>query len=486
MFRRNQYLLVTLLRRLEVFDAVPMTTKRLIISVAFAIAIAVGSWKLGLGIAESPESGLTVLVSIIPLAICVWIILRDKANRAFLLRVFAVAIVLRWGLAYIIYSRHLQNFFGADASTFDSVGDVLARAWHGLGESPYLTLYMNRSRPGWGMLYYVGSVYYVIGRDQLALQFINCAVGAAACIAVYKIARMVYPSERVARTSSILIALSPSMILWSSQLLKDAPIVLILCLCTLYALKLRDKFSVKTLLLLIVFLFCLYSLRNYAFYVMFVAIGGSLLLTAKKLTPLRILQSSLAVIVMGVALAYVGAANVSQENLDLKRIQFGRAWSAKVSNTGFGGDVDITDPKAAISFMPVGLLYVLFAPFPWTISNLRQLITLPELLVWWALVPMLLKGYIFAIRRRLKESLAICVFTLALPMAYALFQTNAGTAYRHRAQLYVFFVIFISIGIELRREARLKGWAPFPVGERAFATVGPSQLTGARVSPGTR
>jgi 4-amino-4-deoxy-L-arabinose transferase-like glycosyltransferase len=282
---------------------------------------------------------------------------------------------------------------------------------------------------------------------------------------------LVYPQQRVARTAAILVALSPSMILWSSQMLKDAPIVLSLCLCALYTLKLRDKVSVKSLVLLLISLFCLYVLRHYAAYIMFVAIAGSLLLAAKRFTPLRVVQGGVLVIFLGLTLAYFGAAQVPQDAFNLKKIQAAREWSAKEANSGFGGDVDISDPKAAIEFLPVGLTYVLFAPFPWMMSSLRQLITLPELLVWWALVPMLIKGYWYGMRHRLKESFAICVFTIGLTLAYALYQSNVGTAYRHRAQLYVFFIIFISIGLELRREAKQRKRTQIAMGRSAYGPV---------------
>lgn len=143
-----------------------------------------------------------------------------------------------------------------------------------------------------------------------------------------------------------------------------------------------------------------------------------------------------------------------ERNLDLKRIQSGRAWSAKTANTGFGGDVDITDTKAAIRFLPLGVAYVLLAPFPWMIGNVRQLITLPELILWWLSLPLLIKGYWFAVRHRLRESFVLCLFTVGLTLVYALYQTNVGTAYRHRAQMYIFFIVFISIGWELRRNAK--------------------------------
>ena len=68
----------------------------------------------------------------------------------------------------------------------------------------------------------------------------------------------------------------------------------------------------------------------------------------------------------------------------------------------------------------------------------------------------------------------MCTFVVALTLAFALFESNAGTAYRHRSQLYVFFFVFMSIGLELRRTAKLEKHARLrqriPI--RAFA-VGP-------------
>jgi hypothetical protein len=240
-------------------------------------------------------------------------------------------------------------------------------------------------------------------------------------------------------------------------MLKDGPIVLFLALCTLFTLKLRNSFQFKDFVLLLVSLFCLFSLRNYAAYIIFIAMAGTFVLTAKRFTPIRVLQGALLVIVIGVALSYFGGGHVQQfaeSALDLKRIQMARIWSARASASGFGADVDISDPEAALGFLPVGVLYVLFAPFPWMINNFRQLITMPELIAWWLLVPVMLRGCWFGIRHRLRESFAITVFAIGLTLSYALYQSNVGTAYRQRAQLFVFFFVFISIGLELRREAR--------------------------------
>ncbi|HWN98998.1 MAG TPA: glycosyltransferase family 39 protein [Blastocatellia bacterium] len=437
------------------------------------IALVLGSVWLGQNISSSPDAGLTFLIALVPPVICIWIILRDKTDRAFLLRLFILAISLRWALALIINWKHLEMFFGADAQTFDEVGWAISDVWKGLisKNSRFMADYTNHTRPGWGMFYYVAAVYYVVGRDQLLIQLINCALGAASCITVYKIAQLLYPEVRVARSAAFFAAVSPSMILWSSQMMKDGPIVLSLSLCALYTLKLQSKVGLKDLILLLVSLFCLFSLRNYAFYIMFAAVALALLLAGKRFSPIRVIQGGVLVVVIGGALTYLGAGEVTKDTFNLKKIQAGRAWSAKVANSGFGGDVDITDPQAALSFLPIGLVYVLFAPFPWMMTNLRQLITLPELIAWWLLVPMVVKGFWYSVRHRLKESFAIIIFTVGLTLVYALYQSNVGTAYRHRAQLYVFFFIFISIGLDLRRKAKSKRRSQIAFGRPSFTPV---------------
>jgi hypothetical protein len=435
--------------------------RRKLLAVLLTGAIVYGGIYLADSILVSPEVGVAVVVGVIPAAACLWVILRGKGDRNFLLRVFVAALILRWIVGSIIYYKGWQAFFGADADTYDAFGNALCQSWRGLVDpnAPWLVNYTSNQRSGFGMFYFVASVYYVIGQNPLAIQFINCALGASLCVVAYKIAMVIYPGLRVARTAAALTAFSPSLILWSSQGLKDGPIALFLALCTLLTLKLRDRLEVRNFVLLLGSLFCLFALRNYAAYIIFIAMAGTFVLTAKRYTPVRLVQGALLVILIGLALSYFAGGHVQQfaeSALDLKRIQVVRVWGAKASSSGFGADVDISDPRAALGFLPVGVVYVLFAPFPWMMGNLRQLITLPEMVVWWLLVPITVRGYWFAVRHRLRESFPITVFSVGLTLAYALYQSNVGTAYRQRAQLFVFFFVFTSIGLERRRAARVK------------------------------
>jgi hypothetical protein len=100
------------------------------------------------------------------------------------------------------------------------------------------------------------------------------------------------------------------------------------------------------------------------------------------------------------------------------------------------------------------MAYLLFAPFPWQLASLRQSITLPEMLAWWAAFPLLVMGIWFTVKYRLRQALPILLFTTMLTLAYSIFQGNVGTAYRQRSQILVFYFIFVAVGAVLVMERR--------------------------------
>jgi hypothetical protein len=69
-------------------------------------------------------------------------------------------------------------------------------------------------------------------------------------------------------------------------------------------------------------------------------------------------------------------------------------------------------------------------------------------------MPALVRGLRYSLRHRFRDVLPIVTFTLILTLAYAVFQSNVGTAYRQRTQIVMFFFIFIGAGIELKRSRR--------------------------------
>lgn len=385
---------------------------------------------------------------------------KQGADGSFLLKLFIGALLLRLVVGTAIYIFRGQDFFGGDAITYDFFGFAQLRGWGGdkYYQSVAEIFVRGGEGSGWGMVYLVAGVYSIVGRNMLAMQFLNSVFGAATAVIIFQCAYYVFKNLRVARLACMAVAFYPSLVLWSAQGLKDGPIVFFLTLAILATLRLGEKLSLKYLVVMVCSLGALISLRFYVFYMIAVAIGGAFAIGMQKLTATSFLRQFAAIILLGLALTYLGvtrSASVQFERYgNLNQLQASRLDSSHSAQSGFGKDVDVSTTSGALSTIPLGLVYLLFAPFPWQITSLRQSITLPEMIVWWASFPLLILGTWFAIKYRLRMISPILIFTVMLTIAYSAFQGNVGTAYRQRAQLLVFYFIFVAVGFVLLKEKR--------------------------------
>jgi 4-amino-4-deoxy-L-arabinose transferase-like glycosyltransferase len=384
------------------------------------------------------------------------ILARTPEQRTFLMRLFVLALVVRMILAVVIYVGHMEEFFGGDANTYDVFGQSLAEAWNGneYHQAKYES-FVASGATAWGMIYLVAAVYSVVGANMLAIQLINAAVGAATAIVVYYAAKTLFDNKRVSQVAAILVAFFPSLVLWSSQALKDGLIIMALALAILATLRLMEKVTAMYVMVLIGCLIALFSLRFYIFYMMCAAVAGSFFLGMKSLSAQGFLQRFVAVGVIGLAFTWFGvlqsAGTQFERYANLKSIQNSREDQA-AAGSGFMKDVDVQTTEGALTVIPMGLLYLMFAPFPWQFTTLRQSITLPEMIVWWFSFPLLVLGLWYSLKHRLRQVSPIVIFTSMLTLAYSLFQGNVGTAYRQRSQLLVFYFIFVAVGAIIMKE----------------------------------
>ena len=274
---------------------------------------------------------------------------------------------------------------------------------------------------------------------------------------VYFCARKIFNNLNVARVSAIAIAIFPSFIIWSGQLLKDGLIIFLLVVSITMVLHLQGRLNYSALAILIVSLFGILSLRFYIFYMVVVAVTGSFLVGLSS-TKRSIVRSTLILAIVGFGLAYLGVGRTASVEIttfgNLDRIQGSRSDLARAAATGFGEDTDVSTTEGALSAIPLGFAYLMFAPFPWQAENLRQSITIPEVLVWWLTVPFVVIGLIYTVKNRLRNAFPVLMFSLMLTIAYSVFQGNVGTAYRQRTQIQVFLFILAGVGWTVFQEGR--------------------------------
>ncbi|MFN2577868.1 MAG: glycosyltransferase family 39 protein [Pyrinomonadaceae bacterium] len=409
----------------------------------------------------TPADGTPAALLALPLvAVATLAVYRLNDDRKFLVRLFFSALLVRVLIGTCIYVFHWQVFFGGDALTYDFLGYGLLNVWSGnLAFQRSVDLFTGGgSASGWGMLYMVASIYKIVGRNMLATQYVNCLLGAATAILAYMISMEIFPTRRVARVCALMTAFFPSLVLWSCQGLKDGPIVFLLALSMLATLKLGNRFSIKYLTALALALCCLITLRFYVFYIVAIAVTAAFILGRRRLTAQSFARQLVVMIAIGAALAYFGVSYYTTQQFEkygsTEQLQRMRLDAVQSAQSGFGKDVDVTTPGGVVTAIPTGLTYLLLAPFPWELSSLRQMITLPEMIVWWSSLPILVLGGWFTIKHRLREIAPILIFTTLLTLTYSITQGNVGTAYRQRAQLLVFYFVFVAVGFILVKEKR--------------------------------
>jgi hypothetical protein len=93
-----------------------------------------------------------------------------------------------------------------------------------------------------------------------------------------------------------------------------------------------------------------------------------------------------------------------------------------------------------LAYLPTGVAYALFAPVPWSITRGHDLLTAPEMLIWYVLLATAVVTLV-RFRARWWLMLPLVLFVAAFTAAMALTEGNVGTAYRHRAMIIPFVIV---------------------------------------------
>ena len=372
--------------------------------------------------------------------------------------VYISTVTLRYLLAVFLWLNHTDSQFAAlfwgDSGTYDALGAAAARVWAGDGGSAgwIQTLEGQVNR---GFIYFVGVIYYIFGRNTLLVQLLNGIIGSVTAVVIFDLGLRLYDLP-TARRAMMFTAFFPQMIFWSSALYKDAAVMLCISLSIWALVGLKNQFRISSLAVYLMATVALIWLRFYIFFAIAGATIAGFFVSSRRSFTFRLLSQMAVVTAMVLLLLSTPAGKemVTQSRfLDLQLLQTARMDLALRADSGFAPGADVSTASGLLQVLPLGVAYLLFAPFPWTVSSFRQLLSLPDVLVWYALMPALVRGLANAVKMRLGQTMPILVFTAALTLAYGAFLGNAGTAYRQRTQIMMFYFLFIADGLKKRSDA---------------------------------
>lgn len=361
-------------------------------------------------------------------------------------RLFWLALGLRVALALALHFWVPEEMFAPDQGTYHAVGRFIAGRW--ANDLPVTADGSARSGPQ-GYYYIVAGLYFLFGPHSIVPKLLNSLLGALTVPIVYDLTIRMGGSVPAALRAALYTAWFPSLVLWSSLNIRDVWIIVLILLICREALILQARPNPISLLLLGGAVVALVQFRAYLLFAVVGPVVVSFLVQRSRHVGRNLIIGSIAAMAMIYADQSAGEDRRARF-IDLEEISDIRYWNTVGATSQFER-VDISTPGKALAYLPRGMALFLLAPFPWMLGSIRQILALPETLFFYWLIPWIFRGSRHLVRHHLSTALMALLITAGLTFGYSLGEGNAGTAYRHRAQLLCFFLIFAGVGLEVRR-----------------------------------
>ncbi len=365
-------------------------------------------------------------------------------------RILRLALLLRVLMAVVLHQLSTDSLFAPDQQTYDIFAGWLARYWSG-DTLVYPWKLLERGPKAY--YYIVAAIYYVFGAWPLLPKLLNAAVGTLSVRLAYDVALGMTGNVAMALRTAAYTAFFPSLVLWSALNIRDCWVVMLILLICREPMAIQDGLRARPVVILAAAVLLVMQFREYIFFAVAAPTVVSFLVRNRAHVARNVV---LGMLLAGVAIYADRAHDADRRfhSLDLETMQELRQGAA-VGGSRFEPGADISTPGKALTFLPTGLAFFLLAPFPWTVTSLRQVLTLPEMLFFYSLLPAMVKGIGILIRHHLARSMMVLLITAGLTFGYALAEANAGMAYRHRAQVLAFYLAFAAVGMEARRARRV-------------------------------
>lgn len=364
--------------------------------------------------------------------------------------------ILRWTMAsfgvhlllgMVIVNSSLLNFLGPDALTYDGIARLIVTHWSRGTPLPQV--------PGGkeGFYYLLASIYWVFGPSKWAGVAFNSLLAAALIPIVSDTAHRLFGVATVKYVPYIFL-LVPGMLLWPSQLLKEAPYLFLLAAAANCASRLIHRYSPLPLLMLVVLLPGLLLFRAEISLAVLAGTMAGLALGRRQLGGGLVGGVVASALVALVVSSGVGAGGYQVAvTTDLEKASSFRKSISTGAASGFNEEADISTTRQAIGFFPRGAVSVLFGPFPWQLKGGRQAVVLPDVVAWWVLAAGAWWG-LNAARRSDRRWLVLGAPGAATIAVLALSAGNYGILVRERMQVLVLIAPLVALGFASRQASR--------------------------------
>lgn len=406
---------------------------------------------------------------IISIGIIIFIFVSDKKERRFLINLFLWSLILRLAIIIGISIIAKQNngwIFGDERGidTYalqikESIEEVgYPAVWVGpkIFEVPMrvpvdLSNYYSIS----GYTYWVSTLYFLFGHNVLLPKVINAILGGSLGIFAYFIANEIY-HRKVARLSAILVSFFPSLILWSVLNLKDiAFIFLTLVIIWLFIKFIKGPLINRYLFFLVIALILQWTIRTKIIPSLILSLAVSYFILLKK--PIRnifFIAIFAVFIVLFIMKPFYIIAAIHKMIGRLISYHIGHVHTEGISykllpDQYYSGHFSLEQVPVTvfIRMLLLSWFYFIFVPLPGQPHNFFQIISIPQMFVWYILFIFTLLGIVTSLRHKIKFSYILISHILILGSNIAIVSGNIGTTFRHRDIFTPLLLIFSAFAI---------------------------------------
>lgn len=439
------------------------------------------------------------------------LLVADARERTFIVLASLFAVLGRQivaaGLQLWVSAAGLGTALFDDEHGYLDLADELARSWHGLTPlNSGLALYLDNPIVTNTYVHIGGALFWAVGPIDIVLKLFNSAAGVVAALLVYR--TMLALALPGARWALLFLFVFPSLILWSAIALKDSFVLLLIAFAVWATTELvRSARLLPWFPLVVIALIWMEGLRRFLFFALDIGWPLALLVSLGGFRRIAafVAAAAVALVLLSASPArnYVLDPNSLQGPESVRRSMAEGARSAFVDPrksptvieatlapvtpvgteqrstptalapvTPTGTDVGPTATALAphavpgsrppteeafslvgrslaanLLHLPVGVAYLLLAPFPLLASRLAEVALIPEMLLWYA--ALVLAVYGFVSRPAAWRGYALGILLIgAIGLVLSLAEGNVGTLVRHRAMLVLLLSVPAAVGFE--------------------------------------
>lgn len=322
---------------------------------------------------------------------------------------------------------------------------------------------VNMPKSAYWYSWIVSFLFRIFGECFTPVRAMNLALSMCCVYITVDLAEMLYQDTQITRCAAMWMALFPNLIRFSSYFANREPMLMLFMLLYLkYSYRYYVDSTFRSLFLSVFFLIPAMILHTSM--VAMMALTILIIMTRKSGTThkvVNVLAKGILAAGMIAAFVYMLVNGIGTEKFGVSGgVELSISGISRVGNLSASGraaylqGVTFTSPWLTLLFLPVRVIYFLYTPFAWMVSEAVDVLGLLD-----AVLYMFLTIYVFRKQRQLKRQpqksqaerfiVLLLILLLAVTVMFAAVTSNYGTAIRHRCKL--FPIILLIIADELRK-----------------------------------